>query len=192
MKKSNKNKKKEIKSEELHETPHENQENENPQEENPTDEIDKEEATVAELEEKVKTYEDKYLRLFSEFDNYRKRTLKEKTELSNFATANLVTDILSVIDDFERALKSFEDNSVDDSIKKGIELVFNKLYKILEQQGLKSIQAEGEIFNTDYHEAVTKIPAEADDMKGKVFDVVQKGYMMHDKVIRYAKVVVAE
>jgi len=141
---------------------------------------------------KIDELNDKYLRVYSDFDNYRKRTLKEKNELSRFANAELITELLPVIDDFERALKIMQRSEETEPMIQGVELIYNKLFKILEIQGLKPIKSIGELFNTDFHEAVTKLPAEAEEQKGKVFDEIQKGYLLYDKVIRYAKVVVAE
>jgi len=145
-----------------------------------------------ELMYKIAELNDKFLRLHSEFDNYRKRTIKEKNELAKYANAELITTLLPVIDDFERALKLTQLTPETESLIQGIELIFNKLVKLLEQQGLKPINSVGEPFNTDYHEAITKVQVEEEDMKGKVFDEVQKGYALNEKVIRYAKVVVAE
>ncbi len=145
-----------------------------------------------ELLNRIAEINDKYLRVYSDFDNYRKRTIKEKNELGKFANSELITELLPVVDDLERALKIMQRNPETESLIQGIELIYNKLLKILESQGLKAINAIGEIFNTDFHEAVTKIPAENEEQKGKVFDEIQKGYELYDKVIRYAKVVVAE
>jgi len=151
----------------------------------------KEDKTVK-IEEEIAQLNDKYLRLYSEFDNYRKRTIKEKVELSKTASADVILSILPVLDDFERAIKAFEisDESTD-ALKHGIILIFNKFTNILSQQGLKQIKAVGEEFNTDFHEAITLIPATDPGMKGKVIDETEKGYMLYDKVIRYSKVVVA-
>ncbi len=151
-----------------------------------------EEPSEVSQEEKIREYNEKYLRLYSEFDNYRKRTIKEKNELSRYANAQLMTDLLPVIDDFERAMQSLEESEINVAVKEGINLIFNKLLNVLEKQGLKAIDTKDATFDTDFHEAVTKMPAENENMKGKIYDIIQKGYMMHDKVIRYAKVVVAE
>lgn len=145
-----------------------------------------------ELMYKMAELNDKFLRLHSEFDNYRKRTIKEKNDLARFATGELITELLPVLDDFERAMKSMQKTPETDPIITGIELIYNKLFKILEQQGLKPVQSVGSPFDTDFHEAVTKVSVDDEEQKGKVFDEVQKGYVLHDKVIRYAKVVVAE
>ncbi len=139
------------------------------------------------LQLKYDDLNDKYLRLFSDFDNYRKRTLKERIELSKLASEELITELLPVVDDFERALGNI---SEDNSTREGIQLIYNKLVKTLSQKGLEEIQAKGSDFDTDFHEALTKIPVEDEDQKGKVVDVIQKGFTLSGKVIRYAKVVV--
>jgi len=145
-----------------------------------------------ELLYKIAELNDKYLRVYSDFDNYRKRTIKEKNELGKFANAELITELLPVIDDFERAMKSIQKNADTEPIILGIELIYNKLVKILEMKGLKPIKSIGVEFNTDFHEAITKIATEDEEQKGKVIDEIQKGYELNEKVIRYAKVVVAE
>jgi len=141
------------------------------------------------LIEKNNELNDKYLRLYSEFDNYRKRTIKEKIDLQKSASQDLIVDLLPVIDDFERALQAFEEHKVNDETIKGIELIYNKLFNLLVRKGLEPMNSMGTEFNTDYHEAITNIQAD-DDMKGKVVDVIQKGYLLNDKVLRFAQVVV--
>ncbi|MEI6434372.1 MAG: nucleotide exchange factor GrpE [Bacteroidota bacterium] len=134
---------------------------------------------------------DKYLRLYSDFDNYRKRTLKEKIELSKTASVELILKLLPVLDDFERAIKAFKTTSdADEALKDGTILIFNKFFSILNQQGLEQMRTLGENFDTDFHEAITNIPAATPDQKGKIIDELEKGYLLHGKVIRYAKVVV--
>lgn len=146
---------------------------------------------VEKLEEDLAQANDKFLRLYSEFDNYRKRTLKEKVELSKNASEEVMKSILPVLDDFERALKAFEiSNDSTDSLKHGIILIFNKFINILSQQGLQQMKTIGEPFDTDFHEAITNIPVEDPTQKGKVIDEVERGYLLNGKVIRYAKVVV--
>lgn len=142
-------------------------------------------------EEKAKYAElnDKYLRLFSEFDNFRKRTAKEKLDLTVTASENVIKDILSVLDDFERALQNMEKNGNEADLQ-GVTLIFNKLKDTLKKKGLEEIEAMGVEFNTDEHEALTMIPAPEEDKKGKVLDVIQKGYKLNGKVIRFARVVV--
>ena len=142
-------------------------------------------------EEKAKYAElnDKYLRLFSEFDNFRKRTAKEKLDLTATASESVIKDILPVLDDFERALQNMEKNGNEADIQ-GVTLIFNKLKDTLKKKGLEEIEAMGVEFNTDEHEALTMIPAPEEGKKGKVLDVIQKGYKLNGKVIRFARVVV--
>ena len=142
-------------------------------------------------EEKAKFAElnDKYLRLFSEFDNHRKRTAKEKLDLMATASENVIKDILPVLDDFERALQNMEKNGNEADLQ-GVTLIFNKLKDTLKKKGLEEIEAMNADFNTDEHEALTMIPAPEEDKKGKVLDVIQKGYKLNGKVIRFARVVV--
>ena len=142
-------------------------------------------------EEKAKYAElnDKYLRLFSEFDNHRKRTAKEKLDLMATASENVIKDILPVLDDFERALQNMEKNGNETDLQ-GVTLIFNKLKDTLKKKGLEEIEAMNADFNTDEHEALTMIPAPEEDKKGKVLDVIQKGYKLNGKVIRFARVVV--
>ncbi len=144
------------------------------------------------LEEEKNKYaelNDKYLRLFSEFDNFRKRTAKEKLDLTITASENVIKDILPVLDDFERALQNMEKNHNEADIQ-GVTLIINKLKDTLKKKGLEEIEAIGAEFNTDEHEALTMIPAPEEDKKGKVLDVIQKGYKLNGKVIRFARVVV--
>ncbi|MBL7933218.1 MAG: nucleotide exchange factor GrpE [Bacteroidia bacterium] len=152
------------------------------------------ETTAAEQsnESLVKELNDKYLRLYSEFDNYRKRTIKEKSEIIKTAGEDVFKAILPIIDDFERAVKANE--NVDDSaaIKEGMVLIYNKLKNISQQKGLVALESIGEVFNPDLMEAITNIPATDDSQKGKVIDEVEKGYKLGDKVIRFAKVVIAQ
>lgn len=148
---------------------------------------------ITELEQQLGESKDKYIRLSAEFDNYRKRTLKEKMELTKTAGESILVNILPVIDDFERAMESFGEETEDtQSLREGIDLIYNKFSEYLKQNGIKAIDAKEQEFNTDLHEALTKIPAPTEELKGKVVDVIQKGYFLHDKVIRYAKVVVGE
>jgi molecular chaperone GrpE len=161
------------------------------------DKVSSEESEKDQKDENIITevnldYKDKFVRLYSEYENYRKRTAKEKIDIITNASENLLKDIIPVIDDFERAItnnKNVEDAS---TIKEGFELIYNKLYKTLTNTGLKPMNAQGETFDADIHEAITKIPAPSKKMKGKVIDVVEKGYMINDKVIRFAKVVIGE
>jgi molecular chaperone GrpE len=151
---------------------------------------DKDAEKMQELGQKLEEMNDKYLRLFSEFDNFRKRTTKERLELFKTASEDVILSLLPILDDFERALKAAEENGADDNHKEGIELIYNKFNNTLKQKGLESLDSMGQEFDTDFHEAITKIPAPSPDMKGKVVDVIEKGYKLNDKVIRFAKVVV--
>ncbi len=135
---------------------------------------------------------DKYLRLYSEFDNFRKRTAKEKLDTIKSASEDVIKNMLPIVDDFKRAMAHNQEVDDADSIKQGFELIFNKLYKSLEAKGLKKIDAQGEVFNADIHEAITNIPAPSEDMKGKVVDVVEEGYFLGDKIIRFPKVVIGQ
>ncbi|MBP7511318.1 MAG: nucleotide exchange factor GrpE [Bacteroidia bacterium] len=147
---------------------------------------------VDELKQEVGELKDKYIRLYSEFDNYKKRTTKERIELFKTAGQDILTSLLPIIDDFERTMKSTETSEDLKAIKEGISLVYNKFNNTLEQQGLKAFSAINQVFDADIHEAITNIPAPNAKMKGKVLDEVEKGYKLHDKVIRFAKVVVGE
>ena len=147
---------------------------------------------IEELEAQVAELKDKYLRQVAEFDNYRKRTLKEKTELILNGGEKVLTALLPVLDDFERAQESFKKSSDVEALREGVSLIFEKLVKTLESQGLKPIDAVGQDFNTDFHEAIAMIPAPNDDDKGKVIDCIQTGYMLNEKVIRHAKVAIGQ
>jgi|AntRauTorcE11898_2_1112593.scaffolds.fasta_scaffold00143_6 molecular chaperone GrpE len=145
---------------------------------------------IRELEAKLEEQKDKFLRLYAEFENYRRRTSKEKLNLSQTANSGLITKLLPVLDDYERAQKAFSENEDLNTFKEGIELIADKFRKILKQEGLEVIESTNKEFNTDEHEAITKMPAPSEEMKGKVIDTTEKGYKLNDKVIRYAKVVV--
>jgi molecular chaperone GrpE len=144
------------------------------------------------FEEKSQELHDKYLRLSAEFDNYRKRTLKEKTELIKTASEDIMIRIIPFVDDMERGLKAVNSTQDIEAVKLGMNLIYGRFKDFLQQNGVKEIDALNAEFNTDVHEAVTKIPAPDESQKGKVVDVVEKGYMLYDKVIRYPKVVVGE
>lgn len=148
--------------------------------------------TLLGLEQKISEVNEKYLRLYSEFDNYRKRTLKEKSEIIKTAAEEVFKSILPVMDDFERALKANETVEDAKTIKEGMQLIFNKLKNNSIQKGLNSFDSLGEIFNPDIMEAITHLPAEDENQKGKVVDEIEKGYKLGDKVIRFARVVVAQ
>lgn len=147
---------------------------------------------LAEATEKLAEMNDKYLRQVAEFDNYRKRTMKEKAELILNGGERTITAILPILDDFERALKNMEKTEDVAAVKEGIELIFHKFIKTLEGQGVKKIDTENADFNTDLHEAIAQIPAPTGDLKGKVLDCVLTGYTLNDKVIRHSKVVVGQ
>ena len=173
----------------------ENQAEETAQEETPTEELTVEEQLanmLTEAQQMVSEERDKYLRLSAEFDNYRKRTLKEKAEIIKNGAEKTLTAILPVLDDFERALKNMEASEETKAMKEGVELIFSKFQKILGQEGLQKIETDGQTFDTDFHEAIALIPSPTEDLKGKILDCVQTGYMLNDKVIRHAKVAVAQ
>ena len=151
-----------------------------------------EEDPVARLESEVSEWKDKYVRLSAEFDNYRRRTLKEKMELTKTAGENVLVKVLPVADDFERAIQSMQDAKDCTAILEGVDLIYHKFKEFLNQQGVKTIDAMHTQFDTDIHEALTKIPAPKKKLKGKVVDVIEKGYTLNDKVIRFSKVVVGE
>ncbi len=144
------------------------------------------------LKQEKDILEDKYLRLSAEFDNFRKRTLKEKSELIKSAGEDLLISFLPVIDDLERANDSVQETRDIEAVKEGIDLIYSKFKQFLESKGVKEIPGTGEDFDTDKHEAMSKIAVENKDQKGKVVDVLQKGYYLNDKVLRYARVVVGE
>ena len=158
-------------------------------------ELTAEEKLQKELDEandKIATLEDKYLRQAAEFDNYRKRTIKEKAEIIKNGGERAIESILPVLDDFERALANMAKDENAAEIMTGIELIYNKFVGIMKQNGLQKIETEGETFDTDFHEAIAIIPAPSEELKGKVLDCVQTGYTLNDKVIRHAKVAVGE
>ena len=145
-----------------------------------------------EIQKEDQDFKEKYIRLYSEYENYRKRTAKEKIDLITNASENVIKELLPILDDFERAIdnnKNVEDASV---LKEGFDLIYSKMHKGLINQGLKPMEANGKDFDSEIHEAITKIPAPNEKLKGKVVDVIEKGYQINEKVIRYAKVVVGE
>lgn len=148
--------------------------------------------SLDEAEVRIADLQDKYLRLSAEFDNYRKRTIKEKSEIIKTAAEKTITAILPVLDDMERALLNMQKSDDAQALREGMELINAKFLKILSQEGLNKIETEGADFNTDFHEAIAMIPAPSEDQKGKVLDCVQTGYKLNDKVIRHAKVAVAQ
>ena len=161
------------------------EENNNNKQSTDTDKTAEYEATIADLK-------DKYLRQAAEFDNYRKRVLKEKSELIQNGGESVISSLLPIIDDFERALQNMKKSDDTAALKEGVELIYQKFMKTLESNGLNTIETKEADFNTDFHEAVAMIPAPNDESKGKVVDCVQKGYKLNDKVIRHAKVAVGQ
>jgi molecular chaperone GrpE len=147
---------------------------------------------IEELGAKLQDINDKYMRLSAEFDNYRKRTLKEKMELTKSAGEKILVNVLPVMDNFERALQSIDEAKDVEALKEGVHLIYNNFKEFISQNGVKEIEAINKEFDTDIHEAITKIPAPSDEMKGKVVDCVEKGYTLNEKVIRFSKVVVGE
>jgi len=144
------------------------------------------------LRKEVSDWKDKYTRLFAEFDNYRKRSIKERSDIISSAAGDVIKEIIPVLDDFDRAVKANEVTEDIAIIKEGFVLIHNKMYKRLEAKGLKPIDATGKPFDTDYHEAITSRPAPTEDMKGKVVDEVEKGYLLHERVLRFSKVVIGQ
>lgn len=165
---------------------------ENQSQETAEQEADKIAVDFEQMTQKCAELNDKNLRLMAEFDNYRKRTLKERSELIKTAGESVLVNMLPLIDDFERALSVIKSAEDIDAVREGIELIYSKFIAFLMQNGVKAIPTENEVFNTDLHEAVTTFPAPSEEMKGKIIDCVSKGYTMNEKVIRFAKVVVGE
>lgn len=174
------------------ETTREQENQEAPQEEAPLNETEKMEEELEKTKEALNEQKDKYLRLSAEFDNYRKRTMKEKAELILNGGEKTITSILPIVDDFERALKNMDSATDVAAIREGVELIYNKFLSVLAQNGVKPIETKEQNLNTDYHEAIAVIPAPQEELKGKILDCVQTGYTLNDKVIRHAKVVVGE
>lgn len=164
------------------------QENDNTAETSQEDTAGKSELEI--VKEQLAKEKDQYLRLFAEFDNFKKRTSRERMDIFKTANKEVITSLLPVLDDFKRAINQIE-KSGDDNILQGVELINNKLIETLRAKGLKEMEVKpGDDFNTDFHEAITQIPAPTEDLKGKIVDVVETGYLLNDVVIRYAKVVV--
>ncbi len=157
-----------------------------------TEKKDKKEDPLAQLQAELETEKDRYLRLFAEFENYKKRTGRERIELFKTASEDVMVSLLPVLDDFDRALKEIE-KSDDDNLFKGVELISNKFRETLRTKGLEPIGTkEGDVFDAEIHEAVTQIPAPSKKLKGKVIDVIEKGYTLGEKIIRYPKVVIGQ
>ena len=157
-----------------------------------TEQATEEMATEPTAEEKYAELNDKFLRLYSEFDNYRKRTNKEKVELISTANAGVLKDLIPVLDDFERAIANNETVEDAAALKEGFQLIFTKFKTTLENKGLKAMDAKGQSFDSELHEAIANVPAPTEELKGKIVDDVEKGYYLNEKVIRYAKVVVGQ
>lgn len=147
---------------------------------------------IAELELLVGESKDKYLRLYAEFDNFKKRSIKEKIDYLKSAKRETIHALLPVLDDFDRAKQSADDDDSVEQFSDGVNLVYNKLKGIMANQGLKVMESTGEVFDPELHEALTEIPAPSEDMKGKIIDTIDKGYTLNDKIIRHAKVVVGK
>lgn len=145
----------------------------------------------SDLTEKFEKEKDRYIRLFAEFDNYKKRVIKERQDLLKYSDKDILESLLPVLDDFDRAITELEKKKDDLSVLEGVKLIYNKLFNTLKDRGLTVIDVKaGDDFNIDYHEAITQVPSPDESLKGKIIDVVQKGYLLHEKVIRYAKVVI--
>lgn len=150
-----------------------------------------EEVDLAEAHKiEVAELKDKYMRLYADFENFRRRTAKEKLEMISGASADLIKAVLPIVDDFERAKVSFDSSTEIEALKEGVDLIYTKLYKTLESKGLKPMQSKGEVFDAELHESIAQFPAPTEDLKGKVIDEIEKGYFLNEKVIRYAKVIV--
>jgi len=159
----------------------------------PTEEPVKEESKLSEterLQKELGEMKDKYLRIYAEFDNYRKRTSKERQNIIKLAAKDSLGALLPAVDDFSRAIRLANDS--EEKIPEGVVLIYNKLFKALEQQGIKEMETTGQDFDPELHEALTKIPAPSEELKGKIIDTIEKGYYLNDKIIRYAKVVIGE
>ncbi|WP_083261421.1 nucleotide exchange factor GrpE [Crocinitomix algicola] len=151
-----------------------------------------EEKAEPSLEEKFAELNNKYVRLYSDFDNFRKRTIKEKADIISTANGALMTDLIGTLDDFERAISNNEKVDDIDSLREGFKLIYNKFSSTLKNKGLEAMDCKGDIFDADKHEAITNIPVENEEDKGKIVDVIERGYNLRGKVLRYAKVVVGQ
>ena len=162
------------------------------EEEKQDEQLQQKEIKELSLEEKFAELNDRHLRLHAEFENFKRRTTKERIALYKTAGEDILTTLLPILDDFERAIKAKTDSGEELKEEEGVLLIYNKMKSSLEQKGLKAMDdAIGQELNTDFHEAITKIPAPSEDMRGKIIDIIEKGYFLNEKVIRYAKVVVA-
>jgi len=155
-------------------------------------EADSDKEKIQELKKELEEMRDKYLRLFAEFDNFKKRSLKEKMEMSKRAGSEVLLALLPVLDDFDRAKQNAEDPESEEHFSDGVELVYQKLKQILKQQGLTPMDTEDREFNPEYHDAIADVPVEDEKLKGKIIDFIEKGYMLNDRILRHAKVVVGK
>ncbi len=184
----NKKKDKQSKQEELDETQVVDNTEQSDDSKNGADQASKEPTA----EEKFMELNDKYLRLYSDFDNFRKRSIKEKADIISAASSDLMKTLLPILDDFERAIINNENSEDLDGLKEGFTLIYNKTLNSLKSKGLEPVEVKGEVFDAELHDAVTNIPAPSDDLKGKVVDVIEKGYNLKGKPLRFAKVVVGQ
>ena len=168
------------------------QDNDESEEEISEEEINPLQAQIDKLMAEKAEVSDKYLRLSAEFQNYKRRTAREKMDIIQTAGRDVIKVLLPVLDDFNRAKKAADDDDSVEAFSEGVQLVYEKLHRVLEQKGLKSLETNGEVFNADFHEALTEIPAPTEEMKGKIIDTIESGYALNDKIIRYAKVVVGK
>ena len=182
----------ELNVEETKDTAEEQPQNDQAEEAAPLTHEEQLEKELEDAQAVIEEQKDKYLRLSAEFDNYRKRTMKEKAELILNGGEKSISSILPVIDDFERAIKTMETAKDMKAVKEGVELIYNKFMAVMAQNGVKVIETKDQPLDTDYHEAIAVIPAPSEEQKGKILDCVQTGYTLNDKVIRHAKVVVGE
>ena len=182
----------ELNVEETKDTAEEQPQNDQAEEAAPLTHEEQLEKELEDAQAVIEEQKDKYLRLSAEFDNYRKRTMKEKAELILNGGEKSISSILPVIDDFERAIKTMETAKDVKAVKEGVELIYNKFRSVMAQNGVKVIETKDQPLDTDYHEAIAVIPAPSEEQKGKILDCVQTGYTLNDKVIRHAKVVVGE
>lgn len=190
--KEKKAKEEELNVEETQNTADDQSQNEQAEDATPLTHEEELEKELEKAQETIEEQKDKYLRLSAEFDNYRKRTMKEKAELILNGGEKSISSILPVIDDFERAIKMMETATDVNAVKEGVELIYNKFMATLAQNGVKVIETKDKPLDTDYHEAIAVVPAPTEELKGKILDCVQTGYTLNDKVIRHAKVVVGE
>ena len=190
--KENKVKEEELNVENIQENAEEQPQNEQAEDQAPLTREEELEQELAKAQETIEDQKDKFLRLSAEFDNYRKRTMKEKAELVLNGGEKCLGSILPIVDDFERAIKTMETATDVNAVKEGVELIYTKFINVLGQNGVKIIETKELPLNTDFHEAIAVIPAPAEELKGKILDCVQTGYTLNDKVLRHAKVVVGE